>query len=226
MISDTVYKITFTAPAVCKKEIYRYSGYYNTKAISSNTEQLIDECIKESEGKISYNVCWAELPVEINNDSISLGNCRVHSTDLSKGLSGCKTSVVFAATTGIETDRLIAKYSRISPVKSLVFQAIGTERAEALCDEFCRYIAKEKDNLYLKPRFSPGYGDLPLEFQKDIFNILNPSKHIGLTLNDSLLMSPSKSVTAIIGITDIPQKTETLKCEHCSYSASCEYRGE
>jgi len=92
---------------------------------------------------------------------------------------------------------MIAKYGRISPVRALFFQAIGAERIESLCNAFCKDIKKD---LNITPRFSPGFGDLPLELQKDIFFALQPHRNIGLTLNESLLMSPSKSVTAIIGI--------------------------
>ena len=95
---------------------------------------------------------------------------------------------------GIAPDRLAQKYSRVSPVKALFLEAVGNERIEALCDVFCGEYANAR------PRFSPGYGDLPLDLQKDIFAALDCSRKIGLTLNQSLLMSPSKSVTAIMGL--------------------------
>ena len=81
-------------------------------------------------------------------------------------------------------------------------QAIGAERIEALCDSLCEELKSslKTEGKTSKPRFSPGYGDLPLSFQKDVFRVLEPEKRIGLTLNASLLMSPTKSVTAIIGI--------------------------
>ncbi|MBR5296236.1 MAG: Vitamin B12 dependent methionine synthase activation subunit, partial [Clostridia bacterium] len=98
---------------------------------------------------------------------------------------------------GIGLDRLIAKYSRISPSKAILFQGIGSERVEALCDTFCNTF-KEKSKTF--PRFSPGYGDLSLEVQKDVFSLLNCSKNTGIFLNDNLLMTPTKSVTAFMGI--------------------------
>ena len=52
----------------------------------------------------------------------------------------------------------------------------------------------------IKPRFSAGYGDFPLSAQKEIFGMLDCARQIGLTLNDSLLMSPTKSVTSIVGL--------------------------
>jgi cobalamin-dependent methionine synthase I len=77
-------------------------------------------------------------------------------------------------------------------------QAIGAERIEALCDVVCA----ELKEIYgsVGDRFSPGYGDFSLTAQRDIFTMLGCEKRIGLTLNDSLLMSPTKSVTAIIGL--------------------------
>ena len=109
---------------------------------------------------------------------------------------------MFAATVGVGIDRLITRYSIVSPARSLMLQAIGTERAEALCDLFCREIAEEKarEGSVTCPRFSPGYGDLPLELQKDIFAVLDCPRYIGVSLGESLLMSPSKSVTAIVGV--------------------------
>ena len=105
--------------------------------------------------------------------------------------------MLFAATIGVGMDRLIARYSALSPSKALALEAIGDERVESLCDYYNDLVADEyKVNA---PRFSAGYGDLDLSLQKDIFKAL-PCANIGLTLNDSLLMSPSKSVTAIIGL--------------------------
>ena len=107
--------------------------------------------------------------------------------------------LVFAATIGFDIDRKITKYSKVDPAKALIFQAIGTERVESLCNAFEEDIKRE-NGYDLTSRFSPGYADLPLEMQKDLFRVLDCYKNIGVTLNDSLLMSPSKTVTAIIGI--------------------------
>ena len=113
--------------------------------------------------------------------------------------------IFFAATLGIELDRLISKYSVLSPATALLLEALGNERIEALCDCFCEdmRVSREAFGEILRPRFSAGYGDLPLEYQRKIFTLLDPPSRIGLTLNDSYLMSPSKSVTALIGVEKI-----------------------
>ena len=130
---------------------------------------------------------------------MDLGFATTTSRDLQKNLAGCSSGLVFAATVGLGIDRLIARYARISPTKALLFQAIGAERIESLCEVFCRELSEDQGEYLLHPRFSPGYGDLPLAFQKDIFARLDCPKNIGLHLNQSLLLSPTKSVTALVG---------------------------
>ena len=127
-----------------------------------------------------------------------MGFCRTESASLAKNLCGCKKIILFAATVGIGIDRLIMKYGKLSPAKGIIMQGIGAERIEALCDAFSERLGEE--GYVLRPRFSPGYGDLSLDLQKQIFATLQPEKNIGLTLSSSCLMSPTKSVTAIIGI--------------------------
>ena len=182
---------TFSAPPVNIKEVVRYAG--------GGDEALVFECIKESEPVLSYKVCYAITDVSVNDGIVDLGFARVESRSLSKNLESCSKAIVFAATVGVGMDRLIGKYSIISPSRAVLLQALGSERVESLCDEFEGYIKSENSEMLSRPRFSPGYGDLPLEFQKEVFRLLDCPKHIGVSLGEGLLMSPSKSVTAIIG---------------------------
>lgn len=196
---NNVYTKTYTEPPLDKREILRYSGACGSVP---ELDALIDECLTELDGALTYKVCWRTFDVSTDGDLLDLDFTKTASAALSKNLHGCQKIILFAATVGIGLDRLIARYSRVSPSKALIFQSIGAERIEALCDTFCAEMAElAKGNGYsLRPRFSPGYGDLALSVQRDIFSVLDCSRKIGLTLNDSLLMSPTKSVTAIIGI--------------------------
>ena len=185
---------TYNLNTINKSEVLRYLG---VKAIDETTDALVNECIEESVHCFVYRVCSTECEIKIDGDIIDFGFMKLKSIALEKNLRGCTSVVLFAATIGIGIDRLIARYSRISPSKAVVFQAIGAERIESLCDALNSEVNSCHDTA---PRFSPGYGDFPLSAQRDIFAILDCGRKIGLTLNDSMLMSPSKSVTAIIGI--------------------------
>lgn len=186
---------TVRVPSFDIKEIRRYA------ACPTGSDGIIAECMNEL-GELSYKVCYAEYDVKFDDGILDLGFAKTASKDLQRALKGCDRILLFAATVGILPDRLTEKYNRISPAKALFIQAAGAERTEALCDEFCRIKAEEYGNMGcdLLPRFSPGYGDLPLLLQKDIFSALDCTKNIGVTLNESLLMMPSKSVTAIAGV--------------------------
>ncbi len=184
----------FDTPRLDTREILRYLG---CREESEKTEALIDECLAMSLPTLCYKVCSCELALRLDGKCVTLGSARVESQALAARLAGCERAVVFAATVGFELDRLISKYSRLSPARAVCLQAIGAERVEALCDAFCLSLGEKYS---LRPRFSPGYGDLSLELQRHICELLFASKHIGVGVNESLLLSPSKSVTAIVGI--------------------------
>ena len=178
-------------------------GYMDVGRASESDERLLSHAENELLPGITPRLCYTECDVKIDGDLISIGNIKWHSSGLARRLSGAVRVIIFVATVGVAVDRLIGRYSRLSPSVALAVSALGSERVEALCDEFCDRIATEKgDGVLLSKRFSPGYGDLSLEVQRDIFALLSPEKAIGVSLGDGLLMSPTKSVSAIIGISE------------------------
>ena len=194
-----VYLQSYAPPPVNRKEILRYAG---VRGEVPELEALLRECIEEVAEQLTYRVCYCECSIQRHAHSLDLGFIETRSRGLQTNLEGCESILLFAATVGMAIDRLIARYATLSPTKSLLFQAIGAERIEALCDCFQADMAQKYAALgyVTRPRFSPGYGDFPLEAQRSIFAVLDCPRKIGLTLNDSLLMSPSKSVTALIGL--------------------------
>lgn len=197
-MNNFIYTKVYSPPPVDKREALRYARAGEGDEISA----LLQECIDEAEGRLTYKVCYGEFDISCVGEELDLTFAKTESRLLMKNLGGCHKIVLFCATVGVEMDRLIAKYAATSPAKSLMLDALGSERVEALCDLFNSEIAQTARDGRCKahPRFSPGYGDLPLEIQRAIFAVLNPEKRIGVMLNDNLFMSPSKSVTAIIGI--------------------------
>ena len=119
------------------------------------------------------------------------------SATLIKNLQGCREVFVFAVTLGLGVDRLLTQLSLVSPSKHFITDALASAMAEAAADKAEEII---KGTLACRPRFSPGFGDLSIELQPRILNLLNAQRLLGITTNNSLLMSPGKSVTAIMGI--------------------------
>lgn len=195
MMKIRVIKPTLGSPDM--NEILRYSGVRGENASLEREIQLLlpslDEVIRPS-------ACYTEVDVSVAENTVRLGTIAVSSVSLAKLLSGAERAVIFAATAGVGLDREIARLGATSLARQLLADAYGTERVEEICDLLCEKLIEEYPNAHLTRRFSAGYGDVPLELQKDIFALLDCPRKIGLTLNESLLMSPSKSVTAIVGI--------------------------
>ena len=198
-MTEAVHLFSPSVGEINRREVLRYMGGGHSDA---EVEHLLDAVIDEAQDAFTYRACARELPILIEGERIDMGFATVQSRDLAKCLADCDAVILFAATVGVGIDRLITRYSRLSPARALCMQALGSERIEALCDALCEEWKREYAGrgLLLRPRFSAGYGDLPLALQTDIFACLNCAKHIGLTLCDSLLMSPTKSVTAIVGV--------------------------
>lgn len=187
----------FDLPQVNRKEWLRYAAVHGLP--DENIRSLLEECFMEANKITKGKICYLALS---KDDFYRFVPTSSNSNSLRSYLKDCSEVVVFAATIGIEMDYLIGKYASVSTVKSLLFQALGAERIENLCDLFAEYY-QESEGLHplqLKVRRSPGYGDFLLESQKELFTILQPEKHLGLTLTNSLMMTPTKSVSAIMGI--------------------------
>lgn len=213
---DGVFVNAYLPPPFDKKEILRYAG---SKEADEGVEALLNECLKECENAFSYRVCYRVFEKEEFLQSFGGG-----SKSLAKNLDGSAYVVAFAATVGLFIDRLIAKYASVQTAKSLLFQAIGAERIEALCDLFCEDLkakAGEK-GFFLRPRFSPGYGDFPLQAQTAFIQSLDAPRKIGLSLTQGLLMIPTKSVTAVVGLSE-KESFGKKACENC-LKRDCELR--
>ena len=124
---ETVQTAIFEEPPINEREILRYMS---SRGGEDELRPLISECLDELRGRLSYKVCHITLPIEIDGNKIKLPCGEIESHNLAKNLSGCEKAVIFAAPIGVEIDRLIAKYSRLSPAKAFCCQAIGAERVE------------------------------------------------------------------------------------------------
>lgn len=198
-MADVIEIRNYGALPISRGEIMRYAG---TREMPPELNALLDKCLAESERVLCGRVCFAVLSLKREGEKLDLTFSSTSSASLGRALEGCDRILLFAATAGLGIDRLILRAGKRSSAEALLLQAIGTAYVEALCDRFCEEASAELTGREhgLRPRFSPGYGDLPLDIQRDVFAYLSCSARIGLTLNESLLMTPAKSVTAIVGI--------------------------
>lgn len=144
------------------------------------------------------------------------------SKDLARHLKGCRQVLIMAATLGIKTDNAVRRLTLGSVAEGAAAQAVAAALIESYCDELQE--KTDTGELKQRPRFSPGYGDWPLEEQKKIFRLLDCGKNIGLTLTEGMVMVPTKSVTAVIGLAEDAVCTWN-KCMTCK-NINCPFREE
>lgn len=156
---------------------------------------------------------------------LALGPLAVESAALRKNLAGCEEVILFAATLGVGVDRLIARSGAGRVSDAAVYQAAGAALIEEVCDQAWEELrrAGEAEGWHLRPRFSPGYGDFPLSCQRELLTLLRAPETIGLTAGESMLLLPTKSVTAVMGRSRLALPCHRTGCEACG-KTDCAFR--
>ncbi|HJB83275.1 MAG TPA: Vitamin B12 dependent methionine synthase activation subunit [Candidatus Mediterraneibacter intestinavium] len=208
-----------------EKEAVRYLGF-GKNAVDDRTLALIRESFEDLDreaGKKSVHRIFE--PGQITDERIVIGPMDIRSRSLSRNLRGCDKVILFGATLGTGADRLITRTSLTDMAKAAVLQACAAALLEEYCDECQQRIAEEMEaeGRYLRPRFSPGYGDFDIRHQETLMRMLDCAKSIGLTMTDSFMMTPTKSVTALIGAGRTRINCPVAGCETCG-KKDCAFR--
>lgn len=139
-------------------------------------------------------------------------------------MESCENCVLLCATLGSQVDALIRREQVRNMAEALFLDAAASAAIEEVCDEVQMMLARDL-NKSLTRRFSCGYGDLPLEIQKDFLSVLDAGRMIGLSASPSGMLIPIKSVTAVIGILPEGVKADSGDpCSICRMREGCELK--
>ena len=140
-----------------------------------------------------------------------------------KLLADCTEAAVLVCTLGAEFDLWVRREQLRDMSRAAMLDALGSAYVESACDVAEEDIRARCSGKYLTDRFSPGYGDLSLAVQPHLADFAG-AKRIGVTVTSSLLMTPQKSVTAVVGLADRPQMARIRGCAYCALNKTCAYR--
>lgn len=209
---------------VSLSEAARYMG------VRGEPNEKVGELLREAErlviGTVSPKYVYRETYVTFTDEGVRLEcmDTPLTGKSITAHLSGCDKAVLMAVTLSSGADKLIRQYSVRDMSLSLAIDCVCSAAVEQVCDRAEEEIFSRIDAPYRTWRFSPGYGDLPLDIQEDLLKALNAQRRIGLTATANSLLIPSKSVTAVIGISDTPVKKGGRGCAVCSMRDNCAYR--
>lgn len=169
--------------------------------------------------------CFVTLEGDVRElaDGVMVCGVTVRGASLREHLAGCGRALLFAATLGAEVDRLISRRAVLSVADAYLLDTLASEKIERYCDETQDALSNRSDALYLRPRYSPGYGDVAPDVSFALLNALNAGKRIGLCATAQGMLTPVKSVTAFIGLTREKQSCHIHKCAACP-NTGCAFR--
>jgi cobalamin-dependent methionine synthase I len=212
-----------TENEVFQKEVLRYLGCSGEETDERIVSQ-ITLAAEEAEANANTKSVFGIWDCQTGQDTVTLGEITIKSRDLACHLRGCGLAVLLAATLGTGADTLLRRYSALDMEKALISQAVCTVMIEKYCDAVVCEAAQNTrlDGLYPTERFSPGYGDFDISWQKELLKLLKCENRIALTLTDGYMLIPSKSVTAVVGFSR-EKINMNKKCASCA-NTRCEYR--
>ncbi len=151
---------------------------------------------------------------------------RPQGNDIAALLRQCQSVILMGATLGGEVEQLLRRAQISNMAEAVILDSCASCAIENVCDNFCDELQAQLSPQYLTDRFSPGYGDFPFSQQPNLCSVLDIGRRIGVSLSPSGLMIPQKSVTALIGVSDRPQKKRFRGCAYCASFEACIYRKE
>jgi 5-methyltetrahydrofolate--homocysteine methyltransferase len=204
-----------------RTDALRYMGY-GTREPDSQTSALLDKCERELlraiDGKYVYRV------FSLTDGQIPDSKFRLDGYSVKKHLQGCTKVIFLCATLSDTVDRLIRIKQISAMAEAIVVDALASAAVEQVCDLAENEILQEFPNLEHTWRFGLGYGDFPLTGQSKFLDILDAPKRIGVCVNESLLLTPTKSVTCVIGLGNELPKDSIKSCDMCSLGGKCTFR--
>ena len=190
-----------------KKEALRY---FRAQLGDAQAEVAIDVAYEKLRNELQPRYTVKRFGCKAEKDSVCLDNGTVfHSKALARYVGDAQELFLFGATLGSRVDIALRRMALTSVAEAGAGQAVAAALIETYCDDCCEELQKQlPEGKQLKWRFSPGYGDWPLEEQKILFPVLDCAHIIGLTLTESCMMAPVKSVTAVMAITEAAEENE------------------
>lgn len=200
-----------------RNEVLRYLGRQNAR-LDPQTETLLDTCEAELLQTATPRYVFKELPLPQPD--------LIRGSSIEEHLRSCDKAVVICATLGESTDKLIRTLQVNHMTAALITDSLAGAAIEQVCMEVDKLVAAAYPGCFLTYRFSPGYGDYPLEVQTDLLRYVDAPRKIGVTVTPSNMLVPAKSITAITGVAKEPLERKKLGCASCNLYKTCQFRKE
>ena len=205
-------------------EVLRYMGTPPDQA-GADLRALAETCAREvlsaARPRWAYRVF--DLTPEAEGVRLDCG-LLLPGEDLKRHLKDCRRAALFCATLSAQVDALIRRTESGDMLRALALDCCAAAAVEEVCDQIEGELQGQFPGCFFPFRFSPGYGDLPLTLQGPLLNLLDAPRKVGLCASSTHILTPRKSVTAILGIARGEIQQTVRSCLSCPARESCQYR--
>lgn len=188
-----------------RKAVYALLGYRKgTTTLSEKMASLVDASFKEALELVDPLGIYITRKIKEKGSDIYLARSPIilkgKSVQMLLKDSFAVTLLAAAIGPGVE-NKISEETERGNLEKALILDVIGSEAVEAVANSFnARLISlARQDKNFLTTRFSPGYGDLDLGLQRDLYKEL-ALEETGITITEKNMLFPQKTITAVIGV--------------------------
>ena len=208
-----------------QNEALRYLGY-RQNAPDTKVQRILDECEKELLSIVKPRFVYKVFDIEIVQEGVKVLNTNflMPGKSIKDHLKGCEKAVLMGVTISMDVDRLLRIMQVTDMARTIIIDSLASVAVEQVCNKIEEFIKNDLAEYNQTWRFGVGYGDLSLDIQGEFLDVINASKIIGLSASKSNMLIPTKSVTAIIGLSKIEIKKIKRGCQTCNMKDSCTYR--
>ena len=211
-----------------RAEALRYLGYTGQDMdaeLAARIERVVARCEREliPRGLARVFAVTGAAPVRLAGTALALPG-----EDVAAHLFGAVAVTVLCCTLGPASEQRLRARAATDPLDAVVYDAACSAYVEAAADALEEAVRAKATaaGFVLGGRFSPGYGDLPLEVQPACLAALDAPRRLGVSCAPSCMLVPSKSVTAVAGVFEAsaPAGEKRPACQVCRQRAGCALR--
>lgn len=219
--------------SISKDEVLRYMGYRGQSyapELDDRIREGMEHCLNVSQPRGLVQVFevagTGTTPDGLPEVRLAGTRLTLVGNSMREHMDGAVAVGVLAVTLGMANERELKRLSLTDPIAQIIFDASSTTLVERAADAAEADIVHQAADrgLFTNFRFSPGYGDMPMTTQPVLLDTLDARRRLGITLTPTLLMTPTKSVTAVVGMFKDRQPSTHASCKGCPCFEFCTIR--
>ncbi|MEG2813912.1 MAG: methionine synthase [Oscillospiraceae bacterium] len=207
-----------------KSLVLKYLGYEDNITIKDDINSILDECIEiiEKSSKPAFLYSYFDIKRKVSGTTVCGTSLVLKGKSIYNHLNNCNKVAILCLTLSNEIDKIITQ-SKFDVLRQLFLDMSASVYVEQLCEKVFNTIKNENKDLFATNRYGVGYGDFPLSQQEEVLTVINAQKRLGVMTTNEGILTPRKSITAVIGFSNKKTPSSYNSCDDCLLRNNCEY---